>query len=166
MLRGLLSSLSIRFRDRQSRLPAVRRRRRRGFAAHQAKSCSGPLRPSGLSPENSCASLPLGHRSRPRLGSHFTRCRRRFATARIPLTPSTITRRPSSIVAPARAILAPGRLRASFSIHSAPARVFPNPRPASISQVRQPAFLGGSCDLWAHPSKSQSCERRSANVML
>ena len=33
--------------------------------------CSGPRRPSALSPENSCASLPLGHLSRPRLGSQL-----------------------------------------------------------------------------------------------
>jgi hypothetical protein len=32
---------------------------------------------------------------------------------------------------------APGRLHASWWIHSAPARVFPNPRPASISHTRQ-----------------------------
>src|SRR5690242_19547725 len=49
-------------------------------SAH-AKSCSGPRSPSGLSPENSCASLPFGHLSRPRLGSHSTLLRLRLATA-------------------------------------------------------------------------------------
>jgi hypothetical protein len=63
----------------------------------------------------------------------------------MPLTPSTITRRASSMVAPNKAIRTPGRLRASLSIHSAPALVLPKPRPASISQVRQPLSFGGNC---------------------
>ena len=45
---------------------------------------------------------------------------------------------------------------ASRKIHSAPARVLPNPRPAIISQVRQPSPLGGSWFRCAHISKSAS----------
>jgi hypothetical protein len=119
-----------------------------------------------LSPEKIWASLPLRQVSRPRLGSHSTLLPLRAATESTPLTPSTITRRASSIVAPMSAIRTPGRLRASPSIHSAPARVLPNPRPAIISQLRQPWSGGGSWFLCAQLSKSASSASRSAGVML
>ena len=70
-------------------------------------------------------------------------CRR--ATLSTRSRPSTIMRRASSSVAPTSAIRTPGRLCAISSIHSAPARVLPKPRPAIISQVRQPGASGGSC---------------------
>jgi hypothetical protein len=100
------------------------------------------------------------------LGSHFTRCRCLLATLSTPLTPSTITRRASSIVAPTSAMRTPGRLRAIFSTHSAPARVFPKPRPAIISQVRQPSCFGGSWASCAQASKSASSASTSAALML
>ncbi len=115
-------------------------------------SCSGPRSPSGLSPENSCASLPFGHVSRPTLGSHLTRPRLRVATLSTPLTPSTMILRASSILAPTSAIRILGRLRASFSTHSAPARVLPKPRPAIISQVRHPLAGGSSWLSWSQRS--------------
>ena len=55
----------------------------------------------------------------------------------MPLSPSIITRRTSSIVPPTSASRAPGVARATALIHSAPARVLPNPRPARINQIRQ-----------------------------
>ncbi|QIL01334.1 hypothetical protein G7078_09125 [Sphingomonas sinipercae] len=108
-------------------------------------SCSGPRSPSGLSPEKICAWLPFGQVSRPMLGSHFARLRLRSATLSTPLTPSTMIRRVSSRDAPTSAIRIPGRLRAIFSTHSAPARVFPSPRPAIISQVLQLSPSGWTC---------------------
>ena len=86
------------------------------------------------------------------LGSHLTRLLLRLATLSTPLTPSTMILRASSMLAPTRAMRMPGRLRASCSTHSAPARVFPNPRPANISQMRQ-LCAGGS--IWL------SCSQRS-----
>jgi hypothetical protein len=52
--------------------------------------------------------------------------------------------RASPIDAPTNAIRDPGLAFASRKIHSAPALVFPNPRPAIISQVRHPSHFGGN----------------------
>ena len=148
--------------------PAPRPRMRPGLraaAVPHAKSCSGPRNPSGLSPENSCAWLPLLHVSRPIPGSHFKLLLLRFATLRSPLTPSTMIRRASSMLAPTRAIRTSGRLRASFSIHSAPALVLPKPRPAIISQVRQPPSVGSIWLSWHQFSKSASCSRTSCQLI-
>jgi hypothetical protein len=109
-----------------------------------------------LSPANSCASLPFGQRSRPRLGSQRSLRLRRLEIATNPLTPSTIARRVSSMLAPTRAMRTPRRPVASRWIHSAPARVLPNPRPAIISQVRQPSAGGSSWLVCAQFSKSAS----------
>src|SRR5712692_1063156 len=58
-------------------------------------------------------------------------------TARIPLSPSTITLRASAAVSATNAIR-PQRCRSTCSrTHSAPLRVFPKPRPAKISHTRQ-----------------------------
>ncbi|OYX96142.1 MAG: hypothetical protein B7Y74_02220 [Novosphingobium sp. 35-62-5] len=64
---------------------------------------------------------------------------------RSPLSPSTITLRASCSDAPTSAIRASGLLSATLRTHSAPSRVFPNPRPAMTSHTRQsPA---GACWL-------------------
>src|SRR5206468_1539642 len=79
-----------------------------------------------------CASLPLCHRSRPRLGSQLTRLRYRRAIASSPLTPSTMMLPASALVAPTSALRTPRLPLPSRWIHSAPAPVSPNPRPALL----------------------------------
>lgn len=54
-----------------------------------------------------------------------------------PLSPSTITARASASEEDTSAIRAAGWLSAIIRTHSAPERVLPNPRPASIIQTRQ-----------------------------
>src|SRR5205085_10293713 len=88
------------------------------------------------------------------------------ATLRPPLTPSTMMLRASAIVPPTKAIRTFGRLLPRRKIHSAPARVFPNPRPAIISQVRQPSPPGGSWLACAHCSKSASYFRACSTLRL
>src|SRR5712692_867236 len=58
-------------------------------------------------------------------------------TARIPLSPSTITLRASAAVSATNAIRPQRCLSTCSRTHSAPLRVFPNPRPAKISHTRQ-----------------------------
>ena len=132
----------------------------------QPKSNSGPRNPSALSPENSCASLPFGQRSRPTLGSQLSFRRSRLATLTSPLTPSTMMLRASPMVAPTNATRTPGLALASRKIHSAPALVLPKPRPASISHTRQPSPFGGSWLSCAHCSKSASYFSACSNVRL
>jgi hypothetical protein len=83
---------------------------------------------------------PPRSRSAAAAGSAPTISRRSAAraTASSPLRPSTITRR--DLVGTSRAtsaIRAPGCSRARADTHSAPARVFPKPRPAIITHTRQ-----------------------------
>src|SRR3546814_2211207 len=71
-----------------------------------------------------------------------------------PLSPSTITERASCSVAPTKAIRADPSLSAIERTHSAPARVFPKPRPAIISHTRSEE----------HTSELQSLMRNSYAV--
>jgi hypothetical protein len=107
--------------------------RRIGAAARAADRGSSP---------KIIASAPVRQMRRPLEGSN----RGLVAageTARMPLSPSTITARAPRSVAPTRAMRASFRLSAIERTHSAPARVLPKPRPPMISQVRQ-SPSGGS----------------------
>ena len=79
-----------------------------------------------------------------------------------PLSPSTITARACSIVSPQSAIGPPSSgFLARALTHSAPARVLPEPRPPSISQVVQ-SPSDGSCS--GRAQLRQSNQRRSTSA--
>ncbi len=106
-------------------------------SAQAAVNC-GPRKLSGSSAENRCATAPQGQVTCRFDGSNRGRAPG-GCTARRPETPSTMTVRASASVSPISAIRASGSARAWARTHSAPARVFPAPRPPSINQVVQDA---------------------------
>ena len=109
--------------------------------------------------------LPLGQVSSRLLGSNFSLVRRLAASVISPLDPSTITLRASSMVAPTSAIRT-GRTAARARIHSAPARVLPKPRPASMSHTFQPLQIGAIWPSLAHTSNAASSSSIWPNVMF
>lgn len=98
-------------------------------SSHQAFSCCGPRRRSLSSAEYIMPVAPLGQMIRRFEGSYLGRNSSREHPM-MPDSPVTMTSRTSAAVGPIKAI----RLTPLFSTwsrtHSAPQRVFPNPRPA------------------------------------
>ncbi len=134
-------------------------RRHLQSSSHQAALNCGPRKDSGSSAEKSCAIAPFGQVTCRRDGSKHGRSSA-GCTARRPETPSTITLRASAKFSATKAMRAsspPGSLT-SWRTHSAPARVFPAPRPPNrIQLVQAPppcASFGGNWSSRAHNSKS------------
>ena len=110
-------------------------------SAQTASNC-GPRKRSGSNAENKRASAPFGQTNICRPATHFG-ILSGGEHANIPLSPNTITSRACSIVSPIRPTLrawpgSRGRDPSTIDLtHSAPARVFPAPRPPKMTQDRQ-----------------------------
>ncbi len=137
-----------------SRLSNAAGYRNAANSSSHAQSCCGPLKRSGSSAENVVARAPLGQVSRRRVGSYRGR-NHGGLIARMPLSPLTIVSRTSAAVAPTSAIRPAAPLSARRRTHSAAARVLPDPRPISNSQVRQSPSGG----RWF--GRARGCSRHS-----
>ena len=109
-------------------------------SSHTAQWNCGPRNLSGSSAENVVAIAPFGHVNRRLLGSYTGLLRDMFSN---PDSPSIITSRTSDAVAATIAPRVPGL--AWVMAHSFTVRLFPHPRPASISHTRQSPG-GATCD--------------------
>src|SRR6185312_3769546 len=121
-------------------------------SAQAAANC-GPRKRSGSEADSTVASAPLGQMSRLPVsrGASPGGCSRSR-----PLSPSTMMAIASLIVSPTSAMGDTGwGPVANARIHSAPARVLPEPRPPMTSQVTQSPG-GGNCSGRAHSSHSNS----------
>src|SRR5690606_4515302 len=138
-------------------------------SSHHAASNCGPRKLSGSSEEKTCATAPLSHTSRLRLGSKRGRLPRE--TARMPEGPSIITSRTSPRVSPTRAMrpylyaAKGGKPRTNAFTHSAPSRVLPEPRPLITSQISRSLAATGYCACRACCRLSSSSRHTSSGLV-